>query len=62
MAEAVDPTAAAPAGHASGYSDTLSTVTDIAYDADAPIDPRCVVTEEMDLSPERWVVCRAGSA
>eukprot|EP00959_Pyramimonas_sp_CCMP1952_P279419 5841895-Pyramimonas_sp.AAC.1 len=50
MAEAVGPTAAAPAGYASDYSDTLSIGTDIAYDTGTPIDPRCVVAEEMDLS------------
>eukprot|EP00959_Pyramimonas_sp_CCMP1952_P398213 8343206-Pyramimonas_sp.AAC.1 len=61
MAEAVDPTAGAPAGCASDCSDTLSTVADVVYDADTPIDPRCVVTGEMDLSPERWVVYRAGT-
>eukprot|EP00959_Pyramimonas_sp_CCMP1952_P337261 7062598-Pyramimonas_sp.AAC.1 len=38
MAEAVDPAAAAPAGHASDYSGALSTVTDVTYDADTPID------------------------
>eukprot|EP00959_Pyramimonas_sp_CCMP1952_P371786 7785217-Pyramimonas_sp.AAC.1 len=61
MAEAVDPAAAAPAGHASVCSDTLSTGTDVACDTDAPIGPRYVVTEEMDLSTERWDVYRAGS-
>eukprot|EP00959_Pyramimonas_sp_CCMP1952_P363567 7613186-Pyramimonas_sp.AAC.1 len=47
MAEAVDPMAAAPVGYASDYSDALSTVTDVTYDADTPIDPRCIVTGDM---------------
>eukprot|EP00959_Pyramimonas_sp_CCMP1952_P166630 3482674-Pyramimonas_sp.AAC.1 len=61
MTEAVDPTAAAPEGHASDYSDALSIVTDVIYDADTPIDPRHTVTEDTDASPERWAVDRAGS-
>eukprot|EP00959_Pyramimonas_sp_CCMP1952_P292634 6120198-Pyramimonas_sp.AAC.1 len=59
MAEAVDPTAAAPARRASDYSDTLSTAMDIAYCADTPIDLRCVAT--LGFSPGRWVVYRARS-
>eukprot|EP00959_Pyramimonas_sp_CCMP1952_P136117 2847899-Pyramimonas_sp.AAC.1 len=62
MAEEVDPAEAAPAGYASEYSDAHSTVTGVTYDADTPIAPRCVVTEEMDLSPKRRVAYRAGSA
>eukprot|EP00959_Pyramimonas_sp_CCMP1952_P151340 3166540-Pyramimonas_sp.AAC.1 len=62
MVGAVGPAEAAPAGYASDYSDTLSTGADIAREAGAPIDPRCVVTEEIDIYPKRWAVYRAGSA
>eukprot|EP00959_Pyramimonas_sp_CCMP1952_P041571 869392-Pyramimonas_sp.AAC.1 len=61
MAEEVDPAEAAPAGCASECSDAHSTVAGVAYDADTLIDPRLVVTEEMDLSPEGRVAYRAGS-
>eukprot|EP00959_Pyramimonas_sp_CCMP1952_P177638 3713002-Pyramimonas_sp.AAC.1 len=42
MAEEVDPAEAAPAGHASECSGAGSAIADVAYDADTPIDPRCV--------------------
>eukprot|EP00959_Pyramimonas_sp_CCMP1952_P363600 7613852-Pyramimonas_sp.AAC.1 len=61
MAEAVDPAADAPAGRASDYSDALSTVTGVTYETDTPVDPGYTVTKDMDLSPIRWVVYRAGS-
>eukprot|EP00959_Pyramimonas_sp_CCMP1952_P347920 7287763-Pyramimonas_sp.AAC.1 len=50
MVEAVDPMAAAPARCASYYSDALSTVADVTYDADTLLDPRCIVTKDMDIS------------
>eukprot|EP00959_Pyramimonas_sp_CCMP1952_P392442 8223663-Pyramimonas_sp.AAC.1 len=65
MSEAVDPAAAAPAGYASDYSDALAAVTDVTYDADTPIDPRCIVTKRHGSFPPkngrlpRWI-CRLG--
>eukprot|EP00959_Pyramimonas_sp_CCMP1952_P152614 3193272-Pyramimonas_sp.AAC.1 len=61
MAEAVDLTTAVPAGHASDYSDALSTVTDVTFDTDTPMNPMDITTEDMDLSPGRKVAYRAGS-
>eukprot|EP00959_Pyramimonas_sp_CCMP1952_P327993 6866697-Pyramimonas_sp.AAC.1 len=61
MVEAVDPAAAAPAGHGSEYSDALSTATDVTYDADTPLDLMDIATEDMDLSPGRKVAYRVGS-
>eukprot|EP00959_Pyramimonas_sp_CCMP1952_P457632 9475275-Pyramimonas_sp.AAC.1 len=65
MAEAVDPAAEAPAGYASGYSDALSTVTDVTYDVDIPIDPWVHRRERHGFLPRMmsrlscWI-CRLG--
>eukprot|EP00959_Pyramimonas_sp_CCMP1952_P404534 8478293-Pyramimonas_sp.AAC.1 len=55
MAEGVDPADAAPAGYASG--DSIATC--VACKTGAPIVPRCVVTEAIDLSPGRRIAYRA---
>eukprot|EP00959_Pyramimonas_sp_CCMP1952_P023751 498554-Pyramimonas_sp.AAC.1 len=52
MAQAVDPAAAAPEGYGSDYSDAFSTLTDVTYDTDTPIDPRYILTEDMEISPK----------
>eukprot|EP00959_Pyramimonas_sp_CCMP1952_P284393 5944955-Pyramimonas_sp.AAC.1 len=61
MAEAVDPAAEVLAGYASDYSDALSIVTGVTCETDTPIGPGYIATKDMDLSPKRWVVYRAGS-
>eukprot|EP00959_Pyramimonas_sp_CCMP1952_P265023 5541600-Pyramimonas_sp.AAC.1 len=55
MAEEVDPADAAPAGRAS--DDSIA--ADVACETGTPIDLRSVVTEALDLSPERRIPYRA---